>query len=101
MLVHELFDLHARLDTTALWHAVIEQNEFVGVALGAIPLFYPVEGLVSFRGHVTLDLKLYHQALYRHCVERVVVDDEHGCTRMPVVLLVSHHESNRSELFVC
>ena len=100
MLVHKLFYLHASLDTTTLGHAVVKQDKFVGIALGAIPLFNPVEGLVSILGRITLYLKLHHQALYGNCVERVVVDDEHGCPRMPVILLVGHHEPNRSELSV-
>ena len=92
VLVQVLFDPHGGLDASALWHAVVEKDEFVGVSLSSVPLFYPVHGLVAIGGRIALDRELHKEALERDCVERVVVDDEDRRLRMPVVLLVRQHQ---------
>ena len=92
MLVQILFYPHACLNASTLRHAVVKEYELVRVALSAVSLFDPVDGLIAIGGCIALDRELHEEALQRDSVERVVVYDEDRRLRMPVVLLVSQHQ---------
>ena len=79
VLVHKLPDLHASFYSTHLRHTVVEQDEFVGVALTAISLLDPVDSLGTVRGCITLNRELHQQVLQGYRVESVVVHDKHFC----------------------
>ena len=47
VLVQVLFYSHASFNASTLWHAIVEKNELVRVALSAISLFHPVDSLIA------------------------------------------------------
>ena len=55
---HELLDLHASIDSSQLWHTIVNQNEFVDVTLLSEALLNPLDSLVTVPRHVTLYVKL-------------------------------------------
>ena len=100
VLVHELPDLHASLYSTHLRHTVVEQDEFVSVALIAISLLDPVDSLGTVRGRIALNRELHQQVLQGYRVESVIVHDKHACLWVSMVLFKSHHAFDGSDLFV-
>ena len=77
VLIHERKDFLDRLDSVALRHAVVEEDELIGDALSFEALLDQVKGVVGARRYVGVDAEPVEHALDRKRVEVVVVDDQH------------------------